>query len=182
MTISKAMHEYPDLPRSLIDYVRGAYKHALEKKESTLPFALLKIAVGRGQTALKRVVPPSTVHVRLQQDLARSSKTVDEGESRANEGQGGRKVTKSKGKAKAGPEDFRDNNVGTQTAEKTGRIEEAKGGMQEAKKWLRSEGRPVEADPVVDKRAPTSPVRQKTTRRCQREQRAPLIRYPLFFS
>ena len=89
---------------------------------------------------MNRVVPPTMIHVKPQKDVARSSKPVDEVESRANEGQSAKKVGKSKGKAKAGPEDFRDDDVDIRTAEKTGRAKETKGGDARGKKAAEKRG------------------------------------------
>ena len=90
MTISKAMNKYNNLPRSVIDYVRGAYKRALEKQESTLPFSLLKVAVERACAASTGVVASNTIHVKTQQ-LAHSSKTVNAVDLPPTEGQAGKK-------------------------------------------------------------------------------------------
>ena len=143
------MHEYKDLPRCLMDYVRGAYKRALEKNESTLPFALLKAAVDRARTALNVVAAPTTIHVKPQHPVAHGSKTVDAGESRATEGQEARKVLKGKGKAKAAAEDTPDHHVDRRQAERHGRSEEVKGGDPKGKK-------------VAEKKTAAKPSRGRT--------------------
>ena len=104
MVLSKAMNNYKDLPRCLMDYVRGAYKRALEKDEATLPFSLLKAAVDRARKALNGVGSANTIQVRPQQDAPSGSKLTDVVESRSTEqGQGGRKSAKGKGKGKEDP-------------------------------------------------------------------------------
>ena len=106
MTISKAMKNYKDLPRCLMDYVRGAYKRALEKQQPTLPFSLLKVAVERARTALApktalaNTIPANTIHVKPQQAVTRTSKVVEVVmEARIPEQeQVARKASKGKGK------------------------------------------------------------------------------------
>ena len=95
------MNDYKDLPRSIIDYVRGAYKRALQKEEPTLPFSLLKVAVQRAQTELNKIVAANTIRVTPQQRATYSMKDVDAEELRTTEaGPAGRKAAKGKGKAK----------------------------------------------------------------------------------
>ena len=140
MMISKAMNDHKDFPRCVIDYVRGAYKRALEKKQPTLEFALLKVAVQRAQAALSNIAPPQTIHVMPQQAAAQSSKNVEAVELRTTEGPAGRKTAKGKGKAKTRPEDTVDNNIDRRATEKHSRNEEVRAGEGKARKVMEKRG------------------------------------------